>query len=124
MKGNSESAADQIGHPSSSPKTGGKAVHGRLLGQPLANLLILFGGQKPRPTGCRFGRQPSIAIGSVFGQPLGHGDAVNTQSDGHGGLRPSAQNHVDRSPSHGFQFGSRSFASHGENVTCDTVRVQ
>lgn len=124
MEGNSEAAADQIGHASSGPEVGGKAVRGRFLGQPVANLLILFGGEEPRAARCGFGRQPSIACGAVLGQPLGHGDAVDPQSDGHGGLRPSTQNQMNRSPPYGFQFGSRSFASHDEDVTCNTIEAQ
>ena len=92
--------------------------------QPLPDLLILFGGQKPGPTGRGLGGQPVVACGPVSGHPLGHGNAVDAQSHRHSNLRPSSQNHLNRSPPHGFQFGSRSFASHSEDVTCVSDRAQ
>jgi hypothetical protein len=124
MEGNPESAADQIGHAASRPEVGGEAVYGRLLGQPLANLLILFGSEKPRATWCSFGSQPCVALGSMFGHPLGHGDGMNAEGFGDGRLGMSSQNLLNGTPPYGFQFGSRSFASHGEDVTYATIRVQ
>jgi hypothetical protein len=117
MEGNPESALDQFGHAASGPEVGGEAVLGRFLSEPLANLLILFGCEKPGPARRGLGGQAGIARSPVSGHPLGDGDGVDTQSNGHGGLRPSPEHHVNPSPPHGFQVGSRSFASHGQNVT-------
>ena len=112
MEGDPEPTPDQFGDAASGPEVGGEAVGGRLLSQPLPDELILIGRQKSRPSRRRFGGQSWIAFGSVFGHPLGHGDGVNTQSDGDGGLSLSLKHHPNCSTPHGFQFGSRSFASH------------
>jgi len=117
MERDPEPAADQFGDAAGRPQVGREPVGGRLLGQPLADLLILFGGQKPGPARRGLGGQTWIARGSVSGHPLGHGDTVDAQSDGHSRLGPSGENHLDRPTPHGFQIGSRSFASHGEDVT-------
>jgi hypothetical protein len=112
MEGNPEPALNQVGDEASGPEIGGETVGGRFLSQPLADELILFGRQKPGASRRRFGGQGVIAVGAMSGHPLGHGDGVDTQSDGDGGLRPSIEYHLNRSTPHGFQFGSRSFASH------------
>jgi hypothetical protein len=48
----------------------------------------------------------------VAGHPLGYRDGVDAQCDGDCGLGPSVEDHLNRPSPHGFQFGSRSFASH------------
>lgn len=86
MKDNSESTPDQFGDAAGGPEVGREAVGGRLLGEPLADLLILFGSEEPGSARRGLGGQPRLAFGTVLGHPLGHGDAVDTQGDGHGGL--------------------------------------
>ncbi len=117
MEGHSEAALNQFGHASSRPEVGGEAVCGRLLGQPLPDLLILFGGEKPGSAWRGLGCQSVVARSPVSGHPLGHRDAVDAQGDCDSGLRPSLENQLNRSPPQSFQFRSRSFASHSEDVT-------
>ncbi len=112
MEGDPEPTPDQFGDAASGPEVGGEAVGGRLLSQPLPDLSILFGSEKSRPSRRGFGGQGVIAFGSVFGHPLGYGDGVDAEERGDSGLRPPLDHHLDRSTPYGFQFGSRSFASH------------
>ncbi len=103
---------------------GREAVRGWLLGQPPPDLLILFGGQKPGSARRGLGGQPVVARDPMSGHPLGYSDAVDAQGDGDRSLRASVVNQLNRPPPHGFQFGSRSFASHGVEVTYAADRVQ
>ena len=124
MERDPERVADPFGDAAGRPEVGREAVGGRLLGQPLSDLLILFGGQKPGSARRGFGGQPVAAGGSVSGHPLGHGDAVDAQRNGDCGLSPSIEYQLNGPPTHGFQFGSRSFASHDVDVTYTADRVQ
>jgi hypothetical protein len=117
MERNAEPAVDQLADAAGRPEVGGEAVCGRLLGQPPPDLLILCGGQEPGPAWRGPGGQPVVASGPVPGHPLGDGDAVDAQGGGDRGLRAPAEDQLDGPPPHGFQFGSRSFASHGMEVT-------
>lgn len=117
MEGNAEAALDQIGHTASRPEVGRETMNGGLLSQPLANLLILFRGKKARATRCRFGGQARVTLASVLCHPFGHRDRMDAKRSGHSCLRLSTENQIHRSPSYSFQFGSRSFASHGDDVT-------
>lgn len=112
MEGNSEPTLDEFGHTSRGPEIGGTTLSGRFLGQPLANLLILLGGEETGSPRRGLGREARFAIDAMFGHPLGHGDGMHAQSSGHGRLCTSAENELHGSPTHGFQLGSRSFASH------------
>ena len=116
MEGDSELAVNQFGDASGGPEVGGKAVGSQLPRQALTHPLVLFGGQKPGPARRRQGSQSGVAPNPVSGHPFGDSDTVDTQGDGHSGLGASAQNQMNRPPPHGFQFGSSSFASHGEKV--------
>lgn len=117
MERHPEPVADQFGDATGRPEVGREAVSGWLLGQPLPDLPILFGGQKPGSARRGFGGQPFVARRPVSGYPLGHGDAVDAQSNGDSGLRPPIENQLNCPPPHGFQLGSRSFTSHGVVVT-------
>ena len=112
MERDAEFSADQIGDATGRPKVGGKAVGGRLLGQPLANLPVLVFGEIAWTTRRGLGGQARFACGAVLGHPLGDGNGVHAQCGRHRGLRLAGHNELDRPASLRFQSGSRSFASH------------
>ena len=119
-----ERPADQLGDAAGRPQVGAEAVGGGLLGQPAAEWAVLLRGEEAGESRGRLGGQPGVAGGAVLGHPLGDGDGMNAELNGHRGLRPPAEDQLNRSPPHGFQFGSRSVASHGEGVTYAADRVQ
>ena len=112
-----ELAADEVRHAAGRPEVGREPVGGRFLSQPAADVLVLVGGEEPRPTGRGFGGQPGLALGPVPGHPRGNGDGMNAQGDRHGRLRLAMQNPLHRPAANSFQSGSRSFASHVPEVT-------
>ena len=51
MERDPELVMDQLGHAAGRPEVSGEAVRGWFLGQPLADLLILFESQEPGSAG-------------------------------------------------------------------------
>jgi len=112
MERDAEAAADQFSHAAGRPKIGGEPMSGRLLSQPRSHLLVLLGGQKPWPAGCGLGGQAGVPFAAMAGHPLGDRNAVNTQTSSDRDLGLPSRHGPDRPHSNGFQFASRSFASH------------
>jgi len=132
MERHTEAGADQLGDAACGPEVGGEAVGCCLLGQPEPDLLVLLGGQQPRPSGSRLGGQAGVALGTVPGHPLGDRDGMNTEGLGNGGLRLPVQDPLNGQAPNRFQRGCRSFASHAAEdrrlqltwiafLTCDSV---
>jgi len=117
MEGDLELASDQLGHAASGPKVGGETVAGRFLSQPLADLLVLAGAEVAGSARRGFGSQAHISLGAMPSHPLGDGDRVHAESDGHGSLRLATQNLLNCTAAYGFENGSRSFASHRGRIS-------
>lgn len=112
MERHVEVPPDQVDDPPGTPEIGAEAVLRRLLGQPRLHLLLLGGSQIAGPSRRGPGGQAQFSGDPVTGHPLGHRHGVDAQCDGDRGLGPSVEDHLNRPSPHGFQFGSRSFASH------------
>jgi hypothetical protein len=114
VEGHAEPAADQLGDAAGGPQVSPEPVCRRLLGQPVADLPVLRGGEEARSPRSRPGSEAGVASGSVPGHPLGYRDGMNPEGLRNGGLGLPAQDPLNGQSSYRFQGGGRSFASHAE----------